>query len=661
MPFENESLIKSYAHKINLHKNGVDILIKLTMAIFQPELIPPINNALQNAHVQMSEKISVKNMIDLINVLYLVNEDIFKNYFTRLEEMITQQEISYLHVATLIEAMLKNKKETQKLALQCIPNLLLLVTKQLLKRLPKVEAYKMAEDSSNGYHLIAQLAVIIYRIDATQCTDFSKGLAKAVHGGDITYYQLSILIENLLDEEYKEKFSIDKNNTYLRSLNIITDLLITIIPEDDRSAFMLLIFDQLFDFVKVIAKFDLICSAEGGKKFSIREEKFSIIEGKYPSLVKEIATLFQGMLDKLNKITTGQILLPRVIRMVCQIIAVHLNKKLAGTENKDRTVLLFISSFITNKLCGDLITKWAAKTFNTDSEALSAVANYIIKPLQHLVTYVNLSEENKAKKDLGLPKELEQLINEQNQQIFVGMSKRIIEEDPPALLASSFVSKSENNGVSIMPALVSHMGENNSKPISDSAADGKAKDAVELIVIAAKVPSIQLENHVEPAAFSSNKSMTTLSIVSEKKYLDKEIDEQECVLRLQIYYANCINLAIQLNITTLLPSQKQSTVKTISGIVPGTTAVEKVLPSQRKILKDIEMLKQTLAQNKTPEKTKLLDMYQCLHTAIANYEVYKSQVHVDNKIDQKNAGKADKNSVPAKSAERRPSMSSGKR
>ncbi len=654
MPFENDSIVKSYAHKINAHKNGVDILIKLTMAIFQPELIPSINNALQNAHVQIRDRISIKDVIDLINVLYVVNDDIFKTYFTRLEEMIARNEISHLHVATLIEGMLNNKKETQILPLQCIPNLLLLVTKQLLKRLPIVEAFKLSGVFSTEYNLIAQLAVIIYRIDATQCTDFSKGLAKAVHGGEISYYQISVLIENLLDEEYKEKFSMDKNNTYLRSLNIITDLLVTIIPEEDRSTFIMLIFNQLFDFVKLIARHDLLRSLESGKKFSIREEKMAIIEGKHPALSKEFALLFQSMLDVLNKITIGQELLPRVVRMVCQIIAVHLNKKLADTENKERTVILFISSFITNKLCGDLITKWVAKTFNADSEALSAVANYIIKPLQHLVTYINLSEENKAKKELGLPKELEQLINEKNQQIFIGMSKRIVDENPPALLVSSFTAISANNNDGIV------MANNIASSSSASAAEGKEKGVIEPIVALA-MPSLAVISHSKPAASSSTKPAAILPIASEKKYLDKEIDEQELVMRLQIYYANCISLAIQINGgATLLPSQKNSAVKTISGFVPGTTAVEKVLPSARKILKDIEILKQTLAQNKSSEKAKLLDMYQRLHTAIVNHEAYKSQVHVDHKVDKKIAGN-DKDIPSAKSEDRRPSMSNAKR
>ena len=654
MPFENESHVKAYAYKINSHKNGVDILIKLTVRIFQPDAVPALNNALQNAHAQICDWIYVKDTQDLIRVLYAINAETFKNYFTCLESMISNKEINYIHIATLIEQMLKVKENQQSLPLQCAPNLLSLLTKQLLKQLPKVEINNRAGEYAPIFTLVSKLAVIIYCVDANQCVNFSKGLADAAHAGELTYYQIAVLIDLLLDQEHKEKFSIDQNNTYLRSLNIITDLLITIIPETDRSTFLLIIFEQLFNFQKFILGFDLTRRAGGAKKFSIRDEKFAIIEGEnplYSQLVDNIAMQVQGMLDKLNK--TNIIEIPEVIKMVCQLIAVNLNKNLIQDENKERTIVMFVASFMSNKLCGDLMTKWASKTFKDDTEALSAIANYIIKPFQHLVTYLNLSAENRANKELGLPKKLVSLINEKNQQVFIKLSKGIIEENPSALQKFAVAELCTVTKVdTILRALpLVSVGDNQvslNSERSQSKASGEQQynAGVEPVESTKVTPILSLAaaTHLIGDTVTSPlplKPTGTLAVASGKKYLDKELDEQEIILRLQIYYNDCLNLAVQLNVTAILPSQKSGAVQLLSSVI--TTQTGEPIPSAKKILADISYLTEVLAQNKTTNKNKLLDMHRRLHTAVVNYEAYKAVTQIDNKADQKIVGKADQN------------------
>lgn len=655
MPFENDAVVRAYAGKINSHKMGmgVDILIKMTLDIFKFETVQLLNSALQNAHAQISGRIFLQDINDLIRVLYAINAETFKNYFTRLEAMITNEEINFVKVATLIERMLKASETASNLPLQCVPNLLLSLVKQVLKQLPKTESINRADEFDAAFKMISLLAGIIYRIDVAQCKSFTTGLAEAVHKCEITYNQIVVLIERLLDEEYKEKFSHDQNNTYLRSLNIITDLLITIIPEEDRAAFILIIHDPLYSFEKLISRIDLVRSAERDKKFSIAKEKCAIIEGKNPqldSLVKDIVVHLQELLDKLNNTTAAK--LPPVIKMICQILANNLNNKLSTVENREQIITLYICSFISNKLFGDLITKWVSKTFSGDLEFLNAVAYFIIKPIQTLVTYLNMNEKNKAEKPLDFPERIKQLINSDNQQKLIGMAQRILEENPPALrqlaqvAITPFVSNVDFLLSAVPPLSIGSGVQSNAKSGSDAADLGKQKATVEPIAHAqpaASTPSLAV---VSTLAIAPAKPSAVLAVVGEKKYLDKEIDEQELILRLQIYYADCLALAVQLNVTTLLPSQKTGTIKVLSSIV--ATPHEKVIPSAKKILADIEFLTPTLAQNKTPDKTKLLEMYHNLQTAIVSYEGFKAVTHVDEKADRKIAGKSD-NAPPATS------------
>lgn len=647
MPFENEVLRNAYAAKIDASKKGVDILFKKTIEILQPDKVEQTNSTLKNVDVTIRDKLSIANKKDLFEILMSINQQTLRSYFLKLDELFKQKAIDSGIIIQFINEMLDIGTKKQLEAMGRLPEALLVLTIKILKQLPA---------SPNGHHTIisnahdamVRLAKSVYAVDAACYENFSKKLVAAAHTNEISYYQLFQFMEQLLDEEFQTHM---KANTYLRTSNIITNMLVKIIPAEDRAGFILLISAPFLNYVNTITLLQIKRAAHCQPKFNLakeREQNEKLMAMKRlnnePSSssepVDDLSELIEKNAKNIQEIitilsTTAPEKIPPFVKTVCQLITNNLLKNLPKNLDNSDHIVIQVSSFITNKLFASLCLEWLKEKFPTESEYLDVFTNLILKPLQTLVT--NFQADNH--KPDQLPELIKRLIIADNRLRLLTFGNRIIQEIPSTLQKLCLIQKDYQVHANSLPVVTVRQGtppkqrntvtlEDNDEFSSSSSSDEEDNKEKTLAQPKTAAPITSIDAVLSPSKRAVQKSPllekvnNTELAVCEMIPFDKTLDENEIELRLMIIFEECLALAKKLNIADNLPSQSTVLPKMVHQKL--FTPAPLTLPSRKNMSDDLIYISQKLAQIESDDRKKLIELYKALDAAVCSLDAYKT-------------------------------------
>lgn len=661
MPFENEALLKVYVSKIDVSKKGVEILFKKTIEILQPDKVEPVNSTLKNVDVTIRDRLSIANRNDLFAVLMRVNETTLRSYFLKLEEVFKQKSINNDIVIQFLLEILHTGTNQQLEAMGRLSEALFVLTKKILKQLPASPSslQVLNREASLG---MMRLAKCVYAIDASCYEKYSKQLVAAAHNSEISYFQLFQFMEHLLDEEFQTKM---KQNIYLRSNNVITNMLVTLIPPEDRAGFILLIATPLLSFVNSISLIQLRRAANNHPKFNIDAEKAKFIKIKSRSKEKtplsdsdnELSELIETNAKNIQDIIIGLYnaetkLIPPFIKIVCQMIHNNLSKNFSRLEDNKEKIALQVSSFIINKICASIGFGWLKNTCSKDNTYLKSFNFLILKPLQTLITNIqskgSLIDNQKPEQ---LPESMAQTITRENHLRLLTFANRIIEELPPTIQVLCLTVKDCNAFMNSLPVQEippgpppinmphTNQSTNTDDDIeyfsSSDESDESDEENNKQDQIAQPTKAVRMANMNEflQAAKPSAKMpvvLTTLIRPSPQNELavspilqfDKALDEIEIELRLLIIFEECLAIANKLNIAIDLPSQSTLLPKIVHQKFFAPTPL--LLPTRKNMSDDLFYISQKLAQNDSEDKKRLIILYKELDAAVCSFDGYKT-------------------------------------
>ncbi len=675
MPFENESLLKAYVEKINSSKKGADILFKKTIDLLQSDKVVPTNSTLKNVDETIRVRLSIITKADLFKVLSNINEQTLRNYFIKLEELFKQNVVDNEVIINFINEILGLASDKQLEAVGRLPSALFVLAKKLLAQLPSSSRQAATSESVYITDAVTRLAKCVYTIEPTCYKDFSDKLIMAVHANEINNFQLFQFIEKLLDEEFRTKH---KENNYMRSNNIITNMIVAILPPEDRARFLLLISVPLLNFMNAISLFKLKRAAHSQPKFNMDKERSKLINAKPPhrdqsqrdqfssqlmsdelwELVDSVAKSFHDLIIVLEKITVES--LPPYFNASCQLIAQNLIKNLPNNQDNTKIIAFQVCSFITNKLFASICLEWIKKTYPKENEYITLFSFILLKPLQNLATsfrFERFQVGNNREAEAQLPEAIMRSINQENHFKLLNFSNRIINEKPSSLqklcltqqdcqavlaalphvaipagpppkqVLQSNVLSSMNGGHS----KASHVDDDSDSSGCDSEEEEKKQIERAQPKTAARIASMAeildgrgspsksaVPLHQNGTAANHQESLPIIELIR----FDKLLDEEDVELRLMIIFEECLALTKKLNVFDNLPSQSSFLPKVVVGFFQQPPSLK--LPSKSDVSKDLVHLSQRLLQNNSEDKNRLLDLYKALDAAVCSFEAYKT-------------------------------------